>query len=73
MHGDRLRTLIRRTPFRACEIALENGDRHVVRHPESLAIGRRELALFLPNGELVIFGASEVTSVRLLARNGRRA
>ncbi|MBI4568518.1 MAG: hypothetical protein HY719_08970 [Planctomycetes bacterium] len=53
------------SPFRLFFIELKSGTALVVIHPESIAIGKDDFALFQPDGEIAIFDADSVSQVRL--------
>ena len=58
-----IRTLKRRTPFRPVTVAMVNGDRLEVDHPDALAV-RDGVALFVgPGGVPVIFDHEGVSQV----------
>lgn len=63
---------VRKQPFRAFEIQLENGERLVVRHPEAMAVSKWIVVVITSDGEVVDFRPSAVTAIRQLGRrNGR--
>lgn len=58
-----IRTFKHRTPFRPFTVAMENGDRHEVDHPDALAI-RDGMALFAAPGNIpVIFDHEGVSQI----------
>ncbi len=70
MTSDELRGFIAAKPFRPFEVALENGDRHRVAHPEWIRTTPSWVLLELEDGGFVVFEAGDVTSVRVLGRSG---
>ncbi|MBI2899263.1 MAG: hypothetical protein HYY17_03705 [Planctomycetes bacterium] len=73
MTVEQLRAIAGRAPFRPFRISLENGESFEVRHPEFIGITPSWVIIHNPEGEGIIFEVADVTSVRILARNGRRA
>jgi hypothetical protein len=68
----RIKARLRRMPFQPVEIRLENGEMHVIRHPEAVAISDWMIVLLTPRREIVDFEPRAVTSIKILPRrNGR--
>ncbi|MBI2899261.1 MAG: hypothetical protein HYY17_03695 [Planctomycetes bacterium] len=72
MRREELKAILTRPAFRPFEITLESGERYIVRHPESFSVLLRSAVIDMPDGVTIIFEIEDVTSVRLLPRNGRR-
>ena len=72
MRAERIAKYVRQRPFKALEIRLENGEKHVIRRPESIIVGRTFVVIMTPKEDVVSFESTAVYSVRKLARgNGR--
>ena len=76
MQAARIRRAVKEQPFRPVEIRLESGEKHIVRHLESIVIGRTVVVILTPKEHVVTFEPSAVTSIRRLrnsnANRGRR-
>ena len=66
-----LLAFVRRRPFKPFSVALENGDRFTVDHPEALAL-RGSVAVFIdPQGNYTLFDNTSVTQLTEGGANGR--
>ena len=60
---DTIRAFIHRTPFRPFTVAMVNGDRLEIDHPDALAVGGGVALFASPGGVPVIFDHEGVSSV----------
>ena len=67
MNADAIREMLAREPFQPFVIRLCSGERHEVRHPECLAIGKGRIAITAPIADRVaVCSLVNVTSVEFL-------
>jgi hypothetical protein len=65
MNPETIREWLLRRPFDPFAIGLSNGENHLIRHPENLAIGRNRLAVVNPETDSIAHVALiHVNSVR---------
>jgi hypothetical protein len=57
MNADTIREWLNNQPFEAFEFRLSNGERHQVRHPELIALGRNRVIIIDPNTDRAIYVA----------------
>jgi hypothetical protein len=67
-----MRALGNRTPFRPFTVALVNGDRYEIDHPETLALGTG-MAVFIASDNVPVFSESEGVSQVIGDLSGRSA
>jgi len=57
MNADTIREWLTRQPFEPFELRLSNGERHQVRHPELLALGRNRVIIIDPSTDRAVYVA----------------
>ncbi|MBI2899262.1 MAG: hypothetical protein HYY17_03700 [Planctomycetes bacterium] len=72
MRREGWKAILSRSDFRPLEITIGSGERYAIRHPESVSVLLRNVVIDSPDGLIVIFEIDDLTSVRLLPRNGCR-
>jgi hypothetical protein len=55
MNADTIREWLSNQPFEPFELRLSNGERHQVRHPELIALGRNRVILIDPNTDRAVY------------------
>lgn len=73
MKISRIRTILNAKPFRPVEILLDGGKEVVVRHPESVFVGKHVIVIESSDDSMEIFEPEYVSKIRALPRrrNGR--
>ena len=67
MNADAIRELLARKPFEPFEVRLTNGDVHVVKHPECVAIAKSRLVIVdLDADRITICASLDVVSLSLI-------
>ena len=57
MNAEAIRALLHRQPFEPFEVRLTNGDVHLVKHPECVAISKSRVIVVDPDTDRVAIGA----------------
>lgn len=68
MTKDEIRKRLRSDPFVPLEVALENGDRYVVSHPETVIVGDGEIILYTPKKEVVWLTTRKITALKRMPK-----
>lgn len=69
MNMDTIREWLHREPFEPFEIRLSNGEVHVVRHPENVAIAKTRMAISYPETARIVHCALvHIDSIEALQR-----
>ena len=55
MNADTMREWHNHQPFEPFELRLSNGERHQVRHPELIALGRNRVIIIDPNTDRAVY------------------
>ncbi|MDZ7260904.1 MAG: hypothetical protein ONB05_02130 [candidate division KSB1 bacterium] len=70
MEVNEIRALVTQRPFRPFEIHLDNGETHLITHPE-IIITEYIIAAVDKKGKLVLIAPEAVSSIRVLAEAKR--
>jgi len=62
MNVEKIREVVRRRPFKSFVFHLDNGEKHLVKHPE-ISIGIEFIATVDENGHSVLITPEAVTSI----------
>jgi hypothetical protein len=72
MQTEQIRRLVKRCPFRQVEILADGGEKLVIRHPETVLIGRQLILVELRDGTVDYIAARNISKVRVLPRAAAR-
>jgi len=76
MEIDELRQVVQNRPFRAFEIHVDNGEKHLIEHPENIFITPQLVVTVDKSGRTILVSPEAVSTICLVdakrRRNGRR-
>lgn len=73
---DELRQVVQKRPFRAFEIQVDNGEKHLIEHPENIFITPQLVVTVDEGGRTILISPEAVSTIDLVdakrRRNGKR-
>lgn len=76
MEIDELRQIVQNRPFRAFEIHVDNGEKHLIEHPENIFITPQLVVTVGKGGRTILVSPEAVSTICMVdakrRRNGRR-